>query len=287
MSLCSCPSGPGTAGRSCPARIAPSSASAPPVRCGLSHRGQINGELRDFLLVGVSHHQHHAPFRIDSLRGESVYALRGVPSVALPEGGALVLYEARPHRLGARKHLRGVEAGEIDLAATESNPEGERALGPFEHALHVAWLELLALEGGVAGGEGQAVKRGHHGHRLPRGVLDPPLPAEFFRDDALLTRADRLLAVAVREGEGYGFAGRGGDQPDRQHQERKTPTPGGSAAHADSYSSIRVGGDCGGPRRGSKVCACIPSSWSRLRSSWRAAPPLRSPRPSHDPLIAR
>src|SRR5262249_40013416 len=97
------------------------------------------------------------------------------------------------------------------------------ALRVLQDVLHVARPEVLALEGGVASGEGEPVKGRHHDKGLPRSVLHAPLRAEFLRDDTLLAGADGLLAVRIREDYGYRLAGRGGPQSTRQGEERKEP----------------------------------------------------------------
>src|ERR1700730_851102 len=191
----------------------------------LAHRGEIHGELRDFLFLGVPHHQHHPALWIDPLGGKGVDALRGVPPVLLADRGALVLDEARLHRLRSRNDLGRVKAGEVALAAAQADPEGDPPLGALEQGLHVARVEDLALKRRMARGQGEAVKRRHYHDGLSGAVLDAPFRAELIRDDALLAGTDRLIAVTIRERERHRSTGRRGDQPHRQHQERKTPVP--------------------------------------------------------------
>src|SRR5262244_1505320 len=191
----------------------------------LSHRGEINGELRHFLLLGVPHHQGHAALRIDGVGGKRVDALGGIASVRVAQRGALVLHKARLHRLRAREDLRGVVTRKVRFPTAQGDPEGELAFRVLEDVLHVARPEVLALEGGVASGEGEPVKGRHHDEGLPRSVLHAPLRAEFLRDDALLPGADGLLAVRIGEDYGHRLAGRRGHQSYRQGEERKAPIP--------------------------------------------------------------
>src|SRR5215510_8940309 len=189
----------------------------------LPHRGEIDSELRDFFLVGVLHHQHHASLGIYALRRERINALCGISPIVLPDRRPLILYEARPHGLRSGNDLRCVIARELGGPAPEGDPEGYRALGLLQQGVDITLPEHLALEGGVACRESQAVERGHHDGRLPGTVLHAPLAAEFLADDALLAGPDGLITIPVGEGDRYRLAGSCGYEAHREHQERKTP----------------------------------------------------------------
>src|SRR5215467_2666106 len=191
----------------------------------LSHRGEIDGELRHFLLLGVPHHQGHPALRVDGVGGKRVHALSGIATVPVAEGGALVLHEARLHGLRAHEDLRSVVAREVRLPAPQGDPEGELALRVFEDVVHVAGLELLALKGRIARGESEPVEGRHHHGGLPRSVLHTPFRPELLRQDTLLARADRLLAVQIGEDDGHRLSRRRGHQSYRQGEERKAPIP--------------------------------------------------------------
>src|SRR5215467_13632790 len=109
----------------------------------LSHRGEIDGELRHFLLLGVPHHQGHPALRVDGVGGKRVHALSGIATVPVAEGGALVLHEARLHGLRAHEDLRSVVAREVRLPAPQGDPEGELALRVFEDVVTSRGLSSL------------------------------------------------------------------------------------------------------------------------------------------------
>src|SRR6266852_8972267 len=253
----------------------------------LPHGGEINGELRDFPLLGVAHHEGDPALGIEPVGGEDIDASRGVLAVLLAEGGPLVLHEAGLDGEGSR-HQRGrIEPGKVDLVPPESGPEGEHAGVVLEHGLDVTRLDLFPAEGRVASGEGETVEGRHDHEGLARRVAEAPLRSEFLEHDALLARADGLLAVAIGQDERDSLARSHPQQRDHEHQERKKPVVRGFPAHVKAYCNgflMSPPPDLGARHCHGQSCAVAweacggdPSPARSWPSRWRDAPPRRSP----------
>src|SRR4029450_6670205 len=190
----------------------------------LAHRREVDGELGDHLGLHVAHQQRDGGLRIHALGREHVEAPGGELAVVAPERGPLVLRE-RGLDLLLPSHQRGrVVPGEIHAAPPGGAPGDGLALLVLEHGLDVARLQLPVLEGGVARGQGQSVKRCHDHERFAPAPVAPHFAAPLIVDDAAASRAHGLLAIPGREGEQRGVD-RSGARERQGGGHRRAPPP--------------------------------------------------------------
>ena len=206
------------------ARVMPSANRAAVIIRRVAHRREVDGELGDHLGLHVPHQERAGGFGIHALGREHVDTPGGELAVVAAERGPLVLGERGLELLLPREQRGGVVSGEVDASSPQGHPEHELAFLVLQDGFDVARLQLPVLEGGVARGQGQSMKRRHDHDRFARAPVHPPFAAPLFVDDAAPSRTHGLVAIPGREGEQCGVD-RSGARERQGGGHRRAPPP--------------------------------------------------------------